>query len=86
MYLNVDEIETAVTNLATQYPSLCQLITLPNQTVEGRTSHALRLGGGASGSRDCLIIIGGQHAREWGSCDICVNLCADLLEAWKAVV
>lgn len=83
MYLNVDEIETAIVNLATAYPSLCQLITLPNQTVElNLTSHALRLGGGASGSRDCVIIIGGQHAREWGSCDICVNLCADLLEAY----
>jgi murein tripeptide amidase MpaA len=82
MYLNVDEIETALVNLADEYPSLCQLITLPNKTVENRTSHALRLGGGAVGSREVAIIIGGQHAREWGSSDICVNFCADLLEAY----
>jgi murein tripeptide amidase MpaA len=82
MYLNVEEIETALVNLAAEHPSLCQLITLPQQTVEMRTSHALRLGGGPAGSRDCMVIIGGQHAREWGSSDICINFCADLLEAY----
>jgi murein tripeptide amidase MpaA len=82
MYLNIDEIEIALSNLAAEYPSLCQLITLPDMTVEMRTSHALRLGGGATGSRDCVVIVGGHHAREWGSCDICVNFCADLLQAY----
>ena len=41
-YLNVVEVETATINLAAAYPSLTQLITLPNTTVEGRTSHAIR--------------------------------------------
>jgi murein tripeptide amidase MpaA len=82
MYLNVDEVDTAVVNLASTYSSICSLITLPNTTFETRTSHALRLGGGAAGSRDCVTIIGGQHAREWGSCEILVDLAADLLEAY----
>jgi murein tripeptide amidase MpaA len=82
MYLNVDEVDTAVVNLATAYPALCTLITLPNTTFESRTCHALRLGGGAAGSRDCVTIIGGQHAREWGSCEIVVGLAADLLDAY----
>ncbi len=82
MYLNVDEVETAVQNLATTYSSICTLITLPNKTFEGRTAHALRLGGGAAGSRDVVVIIGGVHAREWGSPDICVGFAADLLEAY----
>ena len=82
-YLNVAEVETAVVNLASAYPSLCQLITLPNTTVEGRTSHALLLGGGAPGSRDCVMIIGGQHAKEWGSCEIILNLAVDLIEAFE---
>ena len=81
-YLNVTEVDTAVQNLATSYPSLTQLITLPFTTVEGRTSHALRIGAGAAGSRDVLMVIGGQHAREWGSCEICINFAADLLEAY----
>jgi len=83
MYHNAGEVETAIVNLAMAYPSLCQLITLPYKTVElNRTCHALRLGGGASGSRDCVMIIGGHHAREWGSSDICISFCADLLEAY----
>ena len=82
MYLNVDEVDTAVVNLATAYPAMCALITLPNTTFEGRTCHAVRLGGGAAGSRDCVTIIGGQHAREWGSCEILVGFAADLLDAY----
>ncbi|MEO6191738.1 MAG: M14 family zinc carboxypeptidase [Thermoanaerobaculia bacterium] len=81
-YLNVGEVETATANLATAYSSLCQLITLPHATFEGRTAHALRLGGGAPGSRDCLMIICGVHAREWGSCEIGIDFAADLLEAY----
>src|SRR5574341_371212 len=83
-YLNIAEVETAVVNLASAHPALCQLITLPNTTVEGRTSHALRLGGGAPGSRDCVMIIGGQHAKEWGSCEIILNLAVDLITAFEA--
>jgi len=81
-YLNVVEVETAMANLAAAFPSLTQLITLPHTTVEGRTSHALRIGGGSAGSRDVVMITGGQHAREWGSCEICVDVAADLLEAY----
>lgn len=82
-YLNVGEVETAIVNLAAAFPSTSTLITLPNVSVEGRTCHALRLGGGAPGSRDCVMIIGGVHAREWGSCEIAIDFAADLLEAYK---
>jgi murein tripeptide amidase MpaA len=81
-YLNYGEVETALINLAAAHPSICTLITLPQTTVEGRTSHALRLGGGPPGSRDCVMIIGGVHAREWGSPDIAINFAADLLGAY----
>ena len=82
-YLNVVEVETAIANLAAAYPSLCQLIPLPNTTFESRSSNAIRLGGGAPGSRDVVMIICGQHAREWGSCEIGVDFAADLLEAYS---
>jgi len=81
-YLNVAEVETAAANLAAAHPSLCQLIALPNSTFGGRTCHALRLGGGAPGSRDCVMVIGGVHAREWGSCEIAINFATDLLAAY----
>jgi murein tripeptide amidase MpaA len=82
-YLNVGEVDTAVVNLSSAYPSITQLITLPHATFEGRTSHALRIGAGAAGSRDVVMAIGGQHAREWGSCEILIGFAADLLEAYQ---
>ncbi len=83
-YLNVVEVETAIANLAATYPSISQLIPLPNTTFEGRSSNAIRLGGGAPGTRDVVLVICGQHAREWGSCEIGVDFAADLLEAYSS--
>ena len=82
-YFNVMEVETATVNLAAAYPATAQLITLPNATYEGRTSHALRLGVGAPGTKDAVVIIGGVHAREWGSCEIAINFATDLLDAYQ---
>jgi murein tripeptide amidase MpaA len=80
-FLNVAEIESALVGLASAYPTLAELITLPFFTAEGRQSHAIRMG-----SKQCyrrtVLIISGTHAREWGGPDICINLVADLLEAW----
>ncbi len=81
-YYNVSEVESALSALTTAYPALTNLITLPNTTHEGRTCHALRIGTGSIGSKDAVLFIGGVHAREWGSCEICINFAADVLEAY----
>ncbi|MGE7436451.1 M14 family metallopeptidase [Kitasatospora sp. NPDC001175] len=81
-YLNTTEVDSAVVSLSTAYPSLCQLVTLLEPSVEGNTCHALRIGAAPTGTRDCAVLIGGVHAREWGSCEILVHLAADLLEAY----
>src|SRR3954451_12187264 len=78
-YLNVDEIETAVENLATAYPDTTEVITPPNLPHEGRQTHALRLGLGDD--RDTVLILGGMHAREWVPPDALISLAAHLLEA-----
>lgn len=83
-YLTVDEVDTATVNLAAAFPSLTQLLTLPNVTVEGRTSHALRIGSGPVGAKDAVMIVCGVHAREWGSCEIALNFLTDLLNAFSA--
>ena len=80
-YMNVTEVESAIAALSAAHPGLCELITLPNNTHEGRTSHAVRVGQGPLDNRPAVLFIGGQHAREWGSCEILVNVAADLLEA-----
>src|SRR5437762_6015321 len=45
-FLNVIEIESALTALASTYPTVTTLITLPFMTAEGRQSHAIRIGSG----------------------------------------
>lgn len=81
-YMNVTEVESALIALAAAYPSVCELITLPNLTIEGRTSHAVRLGTRAANTVDAYYLTGGVHAREWGSCEILVNLATDLCDAY----
>jgi murein tripeptide amidase MpaA len=81
-YLNVDEVDSALKALAQTYPSLCDLVALPNQTIEGRTCYALRIGTDPVG--DGVLFTGCAHAREWGGADICVYFAADLLEAYTA--
>jgi len=81
-YMNVNEVESAIANLAGAYPSLCSLVALPNPTVNGFASHALRISSGGFGTRDAVMMIGGVHAREWGSCEILVNFATDLLSAF----
>jgi murein tripeptide amidase MpaA len=83
-YLNVVEVESALVALAAAYPGTCELITLPEQSHEGRTSHAIRIGQGALDSRPGILIAGGQHAREWGTCEICITFATDLLAAYAA--
>ncbi|MCC3773835.1 M14 family metallopeptidase [Streptomyces sp. UNOB3_S3] len=86
-YFNTTEVDSAVVRLAGAYPELTRLIELPEPSVEGVTCHALGLGaapdGNGDGHKGCVVLTGGIHAREWGSCEILVNLAADLLEAYK---
>lgn len=80
-YLNVDESESAIKNLALKYTNLCNLVELPNQTFESRICHVLHIGK-ASSNKNTILITGGVHAREWGSTEICIYIAADILEAY----
>jgi murein tripeptide amidase MpaA len=83
--MNVTEVESALIGLAAAHPSICELITLPNQTIEGRTTHAVCLGTQAANTVDVYYLTGGVHAREWGSCEILINLATDLCDAYAGV-
>lgn len=83
-YLSVDAIETALADAAAAHPAVCQLVTLPNVTHEGRTSHAVLLRAGALADRPGVLLLGGAHAREWGSSDILVSLVQKLITAYEA--
>ena len=83
-FLNVVEIESALVALNHAYPSLTQLIALPNETYEHRYSNALLIRGNPwFDCRPAVVLVSGVHAREWGGPDILVNLATDLLEAYS---
>ena len=79
-YLNVVEVESALSALASAYPTVTELIALPYTTYEGRTSHALRIG--HDSVHDGVLFTACAHAREWGGAEVCVYFAADLLEAY----
>ena len=81
MYLNVDEIDSALDALAAAYPDAAEVLTPPDRTHEGRPARLLRVGTRPSGESDGVLVLGGVHAREWVPPDALVSVAADLLEA-----
>ena len=85
MYLNVDEVESALTVAASApFSAFTQLITLPNLTWAPRECHAIKIANGSSPGRVGVYFIGGVHAREWGSPDILINFVEQLEQAFLA--
>jgi carboxypeptidase T len=82
-YLNVAEVETALALAARpENAAFTELTTLPYRTWEGRTCSALRIGAGQQ-ARAGVYLLGGVHAREWGSPDILINFVQLLTDAYR---
>jgi carboxypeptidase T len=82
-YLNVTEVETALALAARpENAAFTELVTLPNRTWEGRTCSALRINDGEGGGAG-VYLLGGVHAREWGSSDILIHFVQVLTEAYR---
>jgi murein tripeptide amidase MpaA len=83
-YLSVDVVDEQVKALAADHASLCELITLPHATIEGRAVHALRVGKPGVKKAKTLLVTACAHAREWGGAEICLNFLTDLLDGYAA--
>src|SRR5689334_23366707 len=81
-YLNVAEVESALSVAAATYPAITELITLPNKTWEGRTCHAVKIGR-PDATKPAVFFLGGVHGDEWGSADILVNLITQIQDAYQ---
>src|ERR687898_916475 len=55
---------------------------MPHGTWEGRTWSALRINDGGGGGLG-VYLLGGVHAREWGSPDILINFVQVLTDAYR---
>ena len=58
-YLTSEGIDSALQYIAKSYPSLVQLIVLPEKTHEGRTSRAIKIGTNNSSHKSGLLFLGG---------------------------
>jgi murein tripeptide amidase MpaA len=83
-YLTVAGIESSLQYLSSSYPSICQLIQLPEQTWEKRTSRAVKIANGSDGNRPGILLIGGVHARELVNPDLLLSFALKLCQAYKA--
>lgn len=81
-YLPADGIEGVIVHLAATYSSLTELITLPEQSVEQRTIHALKIANGTGPARRGVLLLGGVHAREVVNPDLLVTFATRLLQAY----
>jgi carboxypeptidase T len=82
-YLNVAEVETALALAARPANAgFTELLALPHRTWEGRTCSALRVHAGPT-ARAGVYLLGGVHAREWGSPDILINFVRLLTDAFR---
>jgi len=94
-YLTVTQINTAIIRLAANYAGLCELITLPEVTHEGRATFALRIGTRSPDRPGLLdqfrfsplpvgvLFICGVHPRERGGPELAIAFAADLLWAYE---
>jgi murein tripeptide amidase MpaA len=83
-YLNVDDVETSLAAAAAApNTAFTKLIALPNKTWEGRDCHAIKIANGNQPGRPGVFLLGGIHAREWGSSDILINFVEQLCNAFR---
>jgi carboxypeptidase T len=82
-YQSVTNIDNAIVNAAGgANAAFTTLIPLPEPSWEGRPSHAVRIAGSGT-DRIGVYLLGGLHAREWGSSDILVRFIDDLTQAYR---
>ncbi len=83
-YLTATGIESSLQYLASTYPSICQLIIMPEQSIEGRTIRAVKIAKGTGANRRGVLFIGGVHARELVNPDLLVSLALKLCQSYTA--
>jgi carboxypeptidase T len=81
-YLTSSALESCLVWLDSAYPSITQLIQLPNASVEGRVSRALRIRSPGGGDRNGVLLVGGTHARELINPDLLASLAVRLCWAY----
>ena len=84
-YLTVPGIDAALQHIITKYPTINQIINLPERSHEGRTIQAVKIASGSGDDqRDGVLLLGGVHAREIVNSDLLISFALDLSEAYES--
>jgi murein tripeptide amidase MpaA len=81
-YRTAAQIDWVMSLLGAWFPQVCELVELPEPTIEGRAMHALRLRAGGGEDRRSVLIVGGLHARELMNPDAILDLQLDLVVSY----
>ncbi len=82
-YWFAGEIEYHIKQLPLWFKDTCELIELPNKSIDGRTYYAVRVGRASASSVSSVLFTGNVHARELGGAEFCLYLAYDLCKAYK---
>ena len=80
VYRKSGSIDNELRRLARAFPNECRVATLPNPSVGGKTPDFIHISSTpASAEKTKVLIIGGQHAREWAPPDALLGFAESLL-------
>lgn len=80
-YRTAEQLDELIDELRETFPSLCEVITLPNQTHERKTVRAILLGT-TRGEASTVLVTGNVHARELLGGEFCLYLAYNLCRAY----
>ena len=84
MYRTVEQLDTVISTLGSTASSLCEVLRMPERSVQGREVLGLKLAAGGDGIRPGVLLIGGTHARELMNPDLLVELAVDLVSSHRS--
>jgi hypothetical protein len=81
-YRTLADYNDDIRSLATIRPSIAKRITLPHQSLDGRTVYGIEIGRdvqAAEDGRPTFVLLGLHHAREWPSGELAMEFAHDLV-------
>ncbi len=82
-YLSCAAVAKDTADLANAFSDLCELIDLPEPSYEGTACKAISIGKKAPAGAPAILILGGIHGREWGSCEIALHFAEQVLATYS---
>jgi carboxypeptidase T len=80
-YLTASAIEAGLVQLASTHSTICELMVLPEPSIEGRSIRAVKIGDRTRSARPGILVIAGAHAREVVNPDMLLRLGVKLCQA-----